>query len=92
MADKENWLAALGQNAQFVAFFAHLGAAEILTVLAFRFTRFGPEVVALIILGAAIKEFYFDAKYEKNPPQTFKDNLQDFVGWALGPVVGWLLR
>jgi len=92
MADKENWLAALGQNAQFVAFFAHLGAAETLTILAFRFTRFGWGVVGLIILGAAIKEFYFDAKYEKDPPQTFWDNFQDFIGYALGTVVGWLLR
>ena len=29
---------------------------------------------------------------EKDPPQSFKDNTEDFIGWALGTVVGWLLR
>ena len=46
----------------------------------------------LIVVGGGVKEYYFDAKYEKDPPQTFADNTQDFIGWALGPLLGWLLR
>jgi len=91
-ADKENWLATIGQNIQFVAFWAHLGVAALVTILAFHFTRFGWVVGLVIILGAGVKEYYFDAKYEKDPPQTFWDNTEDFIGWALGTVVGWLLR
>lgn len=89
---KENWLATIGQNIQFVAFWAHLGVAAIVTIAAYHFTADGTYVAAAIVSGAAIKEYYFDAKYEKDPPQTFVDNTEDFIGWALGTLVGWLLK
>ena len=81
-------VASIGQNIQFVAFFAHAGVAVFLV----EHVNFNHpfDMMSLIIVGAGIKEFYFDARYEKDPPQTFMDNLQDFIGWAVGAVVGYL--
>jgi hypothetical protein len=84
------WVAALGQNIQFVAFAAHagVGALAILTLSEYA-PQFGSWPAIVLIVGGGIKEFYFDAKYETNPPQTFTDNLEDFVGWGLGALLGW---
>lgn len=79
-------LATLGQNQQWVAFWAHWGvAAEVVEHLSFG------HAIALtlsIMAAAAVKEFWYDATYEKNPPQTFADNLEDWIGWSLGAVSG----
>lgn len=40
-----------------------------------------------IMVYAAVKEYWFDARYEKNPPQTFWMNTQDFIGYVAG---AWL--
>jgi hypothetical protein len=80
-------IAAWGQNIQFVAFWAHFGVAALVT----EHSHHRLIVAAIIIAGAAIKEFYFDAKYEKDPPQTFKDNFQDFIGWGAGALAGVFL-
>ena len=81
-------IAKLGQNIQFVAFWAHLGVGALIVLVSGRYS----EVAAIIvILGASVKEFYFDAKYEKDPPQTFWDNLEDFSGWSMGAVVGFVI-
>lgn len=87
----ENWLAALGQNIQFVAFWAHLGMTAIFIQLAFRYSIFGPEAIVTVIAAAALKEFWYDADYETNPVQTWQDNLQDFAGYVIGAFVGWAL-
>lgn len=84
-----NKIATLGQNIQFVAFFAHAGVSYFVIDVA-------PEPVKmwlawLIVVLAGIKEFYFDARYEKNPPQTFWDNLEDWLGWSVGVVLGFRL-
>ena len=83
-----NWLknkiADLGQNIQFVAFFAHAGVAYfILSNWPYLWL-----VVGITLFGL-VKEFYFDAKYEKDPPQTFMDNLEDFVGYVGGAWLGY---
>ena len=79
-------IAKLGQNIQFVAFWAHAGAACFLV----EHLSFGYPLIACaaIFVAAGIKEFYFDAKYEKDPPQTFLDNFEDWIGWAVGAVAG----
>ena len=92
MTVKENWLATIGQNIQFVAFWAHLGVAGLVTILFYHFTKYGSYISISIVIGAFIKEYYFDAKYEKNPPQSFLDNTEDFAGWAFGVLIGWLLK
>jgi hypothetical protein len=82
-----NWIAKLGQNMQFVAGCAHLFSA------AYVVSHSGSHrltVAVLIVLGAAVKEYWFDAREEHNPPQTFWLNTQDFVSWALGAGIGLL--
>lgn len=84
-----NFIANLGQNIQFVAFMAHM------FFTAWLISRFDSLDLRITLAIAAIfisfvKEFWFDATYEKNPPQTFKDNLQDWLGYTLGAILGVL--
>lgn len=79
-----NYVATLGQSIQFVAFIAHSAVSFILV----EHLPMRQWLTALLItIYAGIKEYYFDARYEKNPPQTFKDNTEDFLGYVLG---AWL--
>jgi hypothetical protein len=84
------YVAATGQGIQFVAFFAHAGVASFV-VEHLSFGHYG--IAALLFLaGGGVKEFYFDARYEQDPPQTFMDNLEDWSGWAVGAVLGYFLH
>jgi hypothetical protein len=82
-----SWIAKAGQNIQFVAFWAHFGVAALIV----EHTPHHLFTTVIVALLAAVKEFWYDAKYEKNPPQTFLDNLTDWLGWTLGAVVALLL-
>ena len=82
-----SWVSKLGQSIQFVAFWAHFGVAALVV----EHTPHHVLTAVLVALGAAVKEFWYDAKYEINPPQTFTDNLTDWLGWTLGAVVALLL-
>jgi len=80
-------LIASGNSPDFVAFNAHcFGAAFILTAISSLTNVSVHLLLALLILYAAIKEFWFDATYEI-PKQTLNDNVQDFVGYAVGGVL-----
>jgi hypothetical protein len=47
--------------------------------------------VALAVAGlAAIKEFWFDARYEI-PKQTFQDNFADWTGYIAGAAISAIL-
>lgn len=84
----KSYVAALGQNIQFVAYMAHMGV----TALIVEHTgRWRPYVAVAVVVASAIKEFYFDARYEKDTPQTFLDNLQDFAGYLSGATLGLML-
>jgi hypothetical protein len=81
-------MAIWGDNIQVTAFFAHGGVAGLIAEhLPHQFI-----VAGAIIVAGGIKEFYFDAKYEKDPPQTFIDNLEDWSGWSVGAIVGAVLH
>lgn len=82
-----SWVSKLGENIQFVAFWAHFGVAALIV----EHTPHHNLMVGVVALLAGIKEFWYDAKYELNPPQTFLDNLTDWLGWTLGAVVALLL-
>lgn len=82
-------ISALGQNIQFVAFFAHAGVSYFIIDVASDSCKM--PLALLIIVLAGIKEFYFDARFEKDPPQTFWDNLEDWLGWSLGVILGFHL-
>ena len=81
-----SFIAKTGTNPTFVAFMAHAGVAYgVIYTLAqhLQGPRFGFALLAAI-LAAAGKEFWFDATQEKDPPQTFEDNLGDFIGYMVG--------
>ncbi|HKM83867.1 MAG TPA: hypothetical protein VJY15_23290, partial [Candidatus Acidoferrum sp.] len=81
------WIAGLGKNIQFVAFFAHLGVAALVVEL----IPFHLYAKLAVLVAGAVKEFYFDAKYETDPPQSFADNLEDWFGWAIGAALGYAI-
>lgn len=89
-----NVIADVGQNPVFVAFMAHagFGYAVVLTTWAAA-GGLHPALVAAaaMTLAAALKEFWFDARFEMHPRQTFKDDLIDFVGYATGVVLALAL-
>ena len=82
-----NWIAKLGQSIQFVAFAAHCFFAAWLLK---QFPQHRFILAGVIVVAAALKEFGYDAKYETDPPQTFTDDLEDFLGYLLGCVIGLL--
>jgi hypothetical protein len=78
-------VAGLGQSPTFVAFQAHMWFA--FAVVYVPVSRWHWPLGLLIIggiLAAGFKEFSFDATQEKEPPQTFEDNLTDFTGYVAG--------
>lgn len=83
-----NFVAATGQNIQFVAFLLH--AFVIAYFLRVWFYGHRWWFIAGVMLFGAVKEFWFDARDETNPPQTFADNLEDFLGYLTGCVIGLL--
>jgi hypothetical protein len=52
--------------------------------------RLAAEMSIGLGLFAAVKEFVYDANFEKDPPQTFKDNMQDFCGYLGGIALAWI--
>ena len=73
-----SFIAKTGTNPDFIAFNAHMWFAYAVV-----FTAHVPFAAAVMLAGAAVKEFWFDATYE-SPKQTFKDNALDFLGYATG--------
>lgn len=89
---KQPWYAFM-QDSNFTAWSLHFWSAAFIVLV---FGHLIGWVAAFIALGvifplAAWKEFYFDAKYEQNPPQTFHDNLMDFIWYIAGGAVGLLV-
>jgi hypothetical protein len=78
------WVARIGSNSQFVAFNAHWGVTYFLLHVASPYASLW-VLIPIVLLVAAIKEFWFDAKNEAN--QTFLDNLEDWLGYAVGCVL-----
>lgn len=71
-------------NINVIAQFAHSGVSYgILLTLG----RYHPALVLYAGLGivayAAVKEFYYDARFEI-PPQSFMNNLTDFIFYNVG--------
>ena len=79
-------LASIGQNIQFVAFMAHFGCSYALVAT----FHYWPVPLSVIVLSA-IKEFWYDAKYETDPPQTALDGWEDFAGYAIGVIAAWFI-
>lgn len=85
-------IADVGESPNFVAAMAHFWFAwSVVITLHLSLPRVPAWSVAIAIVAvAAVKEFWFDARYERNPPQTFIDNLQDFAGYSAGALLAFL--
>jgi hypothetical protein len=83
-----NLISKLGQNAQFVGGCAHFFFAG---YVVFALHSYALATAIVITAGASVKEFWFDAKYETAPPQTFVDNLEDFLTYAAGAWITYFL-
>jgi hypothetical protein len=80
-----SWISSIGENQNFIAFMAHAGATY------FVISNFGHTnhwVIWTTLSLCVIKEFWFDLKYETNPPQTIDDSILDFSGYMTGLVLG----
>ncbi len=76
------FISRVGENPKTIAFFAHSGVAATVLLL---FSGWHQYLAAVIAIGVAgFKEFVFDHLYEKTPPQTFWDDLDDFTGYLTG--------
>jgi hypothetical protein len=84
------WVAALGQDINFVAFWAHFGVAALVAEHVHGASDHSKiDTLIVIAVVSAFKEFLFDARYETDPPQDFTDNLFDWIGWVTGAVFGF---
>lgn len=82
-------IASVGESPNFIAFNAHCWFAFFVVVVV---AEFVPLIFVLIacLIAAAIKEYWFDLKYETNPVQTVKDSTMDFLGYLSGICIGAL--
>ncbi len=83
-------IAKVGQSPDFGYFFAHSQTAA---VVVSRVPKGTPRLIfgGILVLVALYKEFVFDLKKEKNPPQTVLDSTKDFVGYIVGLIEGQVL-
>ena len=77
-----SFIASTGQNPLFVTFNAHCWFAFAIISI------FGIWAIPIAFTVAALKEFWFDIKYEDN--QTIMDGLLDFIGYSTGIILGGL--
>lgn len=73
----------IGENPTFITFQAHcwFAATVILAAGSIR-------AAVAVVCAAIIKEFWFDLRFEQDPPQTIADGALDFAGYVAGAAVG----
>ncbi len=79
-----NFIAGTGQQSKFVDAAAHSGWACILSTATI---HAGAPCIPTLLTWAlifAVKEFWFDLKRERFPPQTLLDSIDDYGGYLLG--------
>lgn len=92
MFSLSKFIATIGENPNFIAFMAH----SMTVAFGLSLLRNQPHLVKLgavtvILLAALYKEYVFDLKEEQNPPQTIMDSTYDFIGYAVGIILGSLV-
>lgn len=77
-------------NPQYLAQIGHFlggGSIAILVSIFFGYSTILYAMLAIAIISG-IKEFWYDANYERDPVQSFGDNFMDFSFYQLGSIVG----
>jgi len=79
-----------GESQGFIAWNAHMFFAAFVVLACGRYAVAG---ACVFFIASAIKEFWFDLRYETAPPQTLTDSAIDFAGYLSGLVLGcvWVL-
>jgi len=79
----------------FLAAMGHIGWACLImlsTALLSNLNMHSCLIASVVIaVFAGIKEFIYDANFEKNPPQNFSMNLGDFAGYLGGIALAWVV-
>ncbi len=80
-------------NSVVLAQIAHvLGGYGIILTAAFLWGHVAAVIAAVLLTAyAAVKEFWYDLKYETDPVQNWKDSLLDFSMYMVGMTSGLLL-
>jgi hypothetical protein len=86
-----NLFSRIAENPAFVAFNAHSGFAFICVAVATHHSVSYVVAATCVLVLAAVKEFYVDIHFEDSPPQTYADGALDFVGYAAGVALAWLV-
>ena len=79
-----HWIAVTGTDPEFIAFNAHCWFGFMLVSI----SPDKPWAVIGVNVFALGKEFWFDKHFEQ-PPQTFHENLLDFVGYSIGAALAF---
>jgi hypothetical protein len=85
---RNSWM----NDATYLAAMAHIAWACLIVLAADVLSRdaraWERGVTLTLVLFAALKEYVYDAHFEE-PPQTWRDNTQDFVGYCCGIALAW---
>lgn len=78
-----SWIGKIGENAKFITAQAHIwfACAFVLAWPNHMMRLYGAAAVAVV---AALKEFWFDLRFEQSPPQTLADSALDYLEYCIG--------
>lgn len=82
-------IAATGENPKFIVANAHAWFAFFVVASLSHWLPVALVILACLML-AAVKEFWFDLRYEATPKQTIMDSLGDLAGYVAGIVIAGL--
>lgn len=85
------FIARVGESPAFVAAMAHCWFAFSVIAIMAHVGISAWVTGPLCVAAAAGKEFYFDLRYEKTPPQTWQMSALDFVGYLTGIALAVLI-
>ena len=85
------WIAKVGENTTFITFMAHCWFAFSVIAIMAHVGVSAWVTGPLCVAAASGKEFYFDLRYEKTPPQTWQMSALDFVGYLTGIALAVLI-
>ena len=81
----------IGEMPAFITAMAHCWFAFSVLAVAARYGLTFWVAVPVFVLLAAVKEFWFDLRFETTPPQTIFSSTEDFAEYLLGVVLAILL-
>jgi len=84
----KTFISGVGTNPNFIAWNAHWGFGFFVVVAGVHTHVPLWWIVSFFTVLFGFKEFWFDKHFELAPPQSFVDNLIDFLGYMTGMLAG----